>query len=91
YDIRVELNGQNVKCYLDGALIQDLTYDNSAPKALHAVAGKVSASGQIILKVVNVSKNNVETAINLEGVGAVDPGGEAVVLTSGDPLDENSL
>jgi len=91
YDIRVELKGQNVKCYLDGKLIHDLTYDNSSPKALHAVASRVSSTGQIILKVVNVSKNVVETAINLQGIATIDQTGEAVLLTSGDALDENTL
>jgi len=91
YDIRVELKGQNVRCYLDGKLIHDLTYDNSAPKALHAVASRVSSTGQVILKVVNVSKNPIETAINLQGVGSVGTSGEGIVLTSGNPIDENSL
>lgn len=91
YDIRVELKGQNVKCYLDGKLIHDLTYDNSAPKALHAVASRVSSNGQIILKVVNVSKNPIETSINLLGIGSIGQSGAATVLRSEDPLDENSL
>ena len=91
YDIKVELSGQHVKCFLDDKLVQELTYDNSALKPLHAVASRVTSTGQIILKVVNVSKNAIESAIYLQGAGSVGTSGEAIVLASADPLDENSL
>lgn len=91
YDVRIELKGQNVKCYLDGKLIHDLTYDDSAPKALHAVASRQSSSGEIILKVVNVSKYAVTTSMKLEGVTSVGSSASSVLLTSSDVRDENSL
>jgi alpha-L-arabinofuranosidase len=91
YDIRVELKGQNVKCYLDGNLIHDLTYDDTAPKSLHVVAGRQISSGDIILKIVNVSKYAVATAMKLKGVASVSPSATSVLLTSSDVRDENSL
>jgi hypothetical protein len=36
YDIRVELRGRNIKCYLDGQLIHDVNY--AAMKSLYASA-----------------------------------------------------
>jgi alpha-N-arabinofuranosidase len=48
------------------------------------------ASHTLIVKVVNVSKNSVDIAINLQGVGSVEPKGTATVLT-GDPKAVNTL
>ncbi len=91
YDIKIELNGQHIKCYLDGKLVQEVTYEASPLKPLYAVISRMSTTSQIILKVVNVSKKDIDTQISLDGIAAVDPTGEATVLTSGDPLDENSI
>jgi alpha-L-arabinofuranosidase len=89
YDIRIELKGLNIKCYLDGKLIHDVTHQPIRP--IHAVGGRVDATGEIILKVVNVTDSPQETQIDLRGVGEVQPKGTATVLTSTDPNDENSL
>jgi alpha-L-arabinofuranosidase len=91
YDIKIDLNGQQIKCYLDGRLVEEVTYEANPMKPLHAVVSRASANADIILKVVNVSKMNFDTQISLDGVGSVAPKGDAVVLTSNDPLDENSI
>ena len=31
YDIRIELSGQNIRCYLDGAMVHDVVYSTSMP------------------------------------------------------------
>ena len=91
YDVKIELTGQRVRCYLDGELIHDVTYDQSPVKPLHAVASRVSASGDIIVKVANVSSQGVDTRINIDGVAAVGASCVATTLTSPDPKDENSI
>ena len=53
YDIRIELSGDAIRCYLDGKLIHDVVAARAKP--LYAVASRVDASGEVILKVVNVS------------------------------------
>ncbi|MDQ3812603.1 MAG: DUF1080 domain-containing protein [Armatimonadota bacterium] len=88
YDIRIELQGARIKAYLDGQLIHDVT--RSAP-SLYAVAGRDKENGDVILKVVNVSGQPAETAIDLRGAKQVAPTGSALVLTSASPLDENSF
>ena len=50
----------------------------------------VMASHTVIVKVVNISKESVNMAINLKGVGHVEPNGTATVL-SGDPAAVNSV
>ena len=89
YDIRIELNGLNITCYLDGKRIHDVSHPPIRP--LHAVAGRVNSSGELILKVVNVSNTTCETQIELRGAKEVQPTGRAIILTSASPDDENSL
>jgi alpha-L-arabinofuranosidase len=89
YDIRVELKGQSVLCYLDGKLVQQGT--RSTPPALYATAGLDEGTGETILKVVNASGQPLETTIDLRGAKGGSVRGKALVLTSTGPLDENSF
>ncbi len=88
YDIRVELKGANVKCYLDGKLIHDVNWQ--ATKPLYAVASQAKRTHEVILKVVNVSDADQETDLRLDGA-KVSPTAKAIVLASGRPADENTL
>jgi alpha-L-arabinofuranosidase len=89
YDIRIELAGPRVRCYLDGKLIHDAAHLETTP--LHAVASRVDASGQVILKVVNAWYGPCETEIELGGLARVPAQASALVLTSASPEDENTL
>jgi len=64
---------------------------NPQMKSLYAVAGLARPSGDIILKVVNVSSSSHETQIDLRGAGPAIKSATATVLTSADPGDENTL
>jgi len=88
YDIRIELTGSRIRCFLDGKLIHDV---KGQMKSLYAVAGLARPSGDIILKVVNVSNSSHDTQIDLRGTGPAIKSATATVLTSADPADENSL
>jgi alpha-L-arabinofuranosidase len=88
YDIRIQVSSEKIRCYLDGQLIHDVSLVE-AP--LYAVASRVDATGEIILKVVNVSKVAQDTELELRGVQEVEPTAKAIVLTSADPAAENSL
>jgi len=89
YDVRIELSGQNMRCYLDGKLIQDVTYP--IPQPLYAVAGLNKTADEVILKVVNAANNDQETDIHLAGAKEIQPSATAIVLTSEKPTDENTL
>jgi alpha-L-arabinofuranosidase len=90
YDLRVEVNGAAIRCFLDGKQVHSVKSTRSlAP--LHVVAGRAERSGEIIVKAVNVSEWDYDTAIRLEGVGQVHGPALATVLTSANPADENSL
>jgi alpha-L-arabinofuranosidase len=89
YDIRIELKGRNIKCYLDGKLIHDVS--SPSVKSLYASASRVEKTGEVVLKVVNTSNSELPTDIKLNGVGALKGPAQAIVLTSQNPTDENSL
>jgi alpha-L-arabinofuranosidase len=90
YDLRIELKGTGIRCFLDGKLVHDVT-DSRALRPLHVVASLAEHSGEIILKTVNVSALDFDTDIRLEGVKQVSAPGRAMVLTSPNPADENTL
>jgi alpha-L-arabinofuranosidase len=88
YDIRIEVQGASVRCFLDGKLIHDVK--GQATKSLYAVAGLAKRTKEVILKVVNVSAVDQETDVRLEGA-RIRPTAKAIVLTSDKPEDENTL
>ena len=51
YDIRIELSGGRIRCYFDGKLIHDIAHPVFKP--LYAVASRVDATGDVVLKMVN--------------------------------------
>jgi alpha-L-arabinofuranosidase len=89
YDIRIELDGPRIRCYLDNKLVHDVV--RAAVRPLYAVAGRKTDSGEVILKVVNAYDKAVDTAIALQGAKEVGAAGRAIVLTSAGPADENSF
>ena len=91
YDVKIELRGTSVKAYLDGKLIQEVSADNLKVKGIISSASRDDKTGDVILKVVNVTDKNVKTEIDLKGANALTGNGKAIVLTSSSPLDENTL
>ena len=89
YDIRVELKGSNIKCYLDGKLIHDLK--TPGINSIYASASREEKSGEVILKVVNVADRAQTTEISLNGAGKLGGTAKAIVLTSENSTDENTL
>jgi alpha-L-arabinofuranosidase len=91
YDIRIEIRGNLVKGYLDGKLIQEVGDSRTSVKSLIASAALDDKSGDIVLKIVNASPLLLQTQIDIKGAGKLSGNGKAIVLTSGSPLDENTL
>lgn len=91
YDIRIEIKGGNVKAYFGNKLIQEITEIEANIKSLCTSASLDNKTGDIILKVVNVSRNSVKAQITLKEAKSLTGKGTAIVLTSASPLDENTL
>lgn len=89
YDVRIELTGNRIRCYLDDKLIHDVT-EQGVPN-LAAIAGRRNKTGEIIIKIVNGAETPRSITLKMEGVGALQPTGEAITLTSGTMDDENEL
>ena len=90
YDVKVELSGTLVKCYLDGELIQ--TADVPGPTAERFFASAVldEQANEGVLKVVNAEPEPAEIEIHMPGaeVGGM---GRAVVLSGENLNDVNTL
>lgn len=91
YDIRIEVQGSRIRCYLDGKLVHDFEDEPASISMLHAVASRNQKTREVILKIVNVSDSVQETTVVLNGARNLPPTAKMVTLTSGSPEDENSL
>ncbi len=90
YDLRIEVQGKSIRCFLDDKLITEAVDTPSpAPDPLYATASREAKTGDVILKVVNVSGTPQALEIDLQGVQKVE-GGKAIVL-AGQPGDVNSV
>jgi alpha-L-arabinofuranosidase len=89
YDIKIELAGPRVRCFLDGKLI----HDEAVPETsrLFASAGWNDTTREWILKVINTSNESMTARLNWNGLAT--PGAEAqcTVLSSAKPTDNNSM
>jgi alpha-L-arabinofuranosidase len=89
YDIRVDLQGSRIRCYLDGKLIHDIS--RSGVRSLYACAGLKQGSNELILKVVNMLDQPQNTAIDLQGAHKLAGTARAIVLASPKAADENTF
>jgi alpha-L-arabinofuranosidase len=91
YDIRVEVHGHDVRCYLDDKLITQATDGPQLPPdPLYATASRDQSTGIVILKVVNVSGTAQRLAVDLQGIGAANLTGTTEVI-AGQPRDVNTV
>lgn len=88
YDLKLEIRGDDIKGYIDGGLVNETSY--RPLQALYVSAGRKDSAGEIVLKVINVSPSAQQTRVQVPGA-VLDKTGEAIVLTSADPLAKNSM
>jgi alpha-L-arabinofuranosidase len=89
YDVKMEMNGPRVTCYLDGKKVQSAVVPIPQTQPLYASAAWDETNGEVIVKVVNPA-DAVRAEIALAGVKQVGPTAKAIVL-AGAQADENSL
>ncbi|MEO7719800.1 MAG: alpha-L-arabinofuranosidase C-terminal domain-containing protein [Capsulimonas sp.] len=90
YDVRIELQGSHIRCYLDDKLVQEM--DDTPPPIppLYAAASRDLKSGDIIVKAVNITGAPQRLTVTLQGVSQIRPSAESWVLT-GQKEDVNSI
>jgi alpha-L-arabinofuranosidase len=89
YDIKIEVADARIRCYLDGELVHDAEAESL--DRFVANAGHDESTGELVVKVINVSPRTVTTTLDLAGVDAAGQEALVTVLTSDDPQDNNSL
>jgi alpha-L-arabinofuranosidase len=90
YDIRIEVKGHDIKCYLDDKLVTQATESSLPPDPIVATASRIDSNGQVVLKVVNTSPTPQPIQISVRGATSVTKKAFAQVLT-GKPTDVNSI
>ncbi len=91
YDVKVELNGAKLDCYLDGKLVQSAAVPPLQVQRLYASAVRDEKAGEIILKVVNPGDDAGVVRIQLDGLASVASEIRAITLAGASPGDVNSL
>jgi alpha-L-arabinofuranosidase len=89
YDIRIELDGPWVRCYLDGKKIQE--HKRIRPEEIFATAGKSANGSELIVKLVNTIDKARDIDIQVQGNAEFGPRGRAIVLGGLAPEAENSF
>ncbi|HTA30700.1 MAG TPA: alpha-L-arabinofuranosidase C-terminal domain-containing protein, partial [Candidatus Cybelea sp.] len=89
YDLKVQLSGRRIQCFLDGQLIHDATAPQS--DRFFALAGRDDRRGEMVLKAINVSRTPVHAQINLSGPARIAKQGRLITLSSDHLTDNNSL
>jgi alpha-L-arabinofuranosidase len=89
YDIEIDVEGGTFTLKIDGKQVQQV--HNEGVPSLAVSAGRVSATGEVIVKLVNGSDQALDTTVTLAGSPASAWSGTQTVLTSDSATDENSF
>ncbi|MDQ8737707.1 LamG-like jellyroll fold domain-containing protein [Paenibacillus sp. LHD-38] len=91
YQLKIELSGSKVRCFIDGELIHEFTDSNGATSPLYSVVSKDNESGDMIVKLVNNSPDTQTVNVNLEDVPGIETRGTAIVLASDNISSQNTF
>lgn len=65
YNLKVVVSGNNIKCYIDDVLYVDYTQESADPVYASTV---LDANGDLIIKVVNVTGENLAVGVSIPGL-----------------------
>jgi alpha-L-arabinofuranosidase len=91
YDIRVQLRGPTLKCWLNGKLVHEINDTSVTTQRIYASSALDRTTGDAIVKIVNTASEPTEVELALEGAKSTGSEARALILTSADGKDENSL
>ena len=96
YNIKMVVSGNKVTCYIkeNGAADYIKAFDIvDKPKTgpVYTISSKDTATGDIIVKVVNPQSTSQKVAIDLSGASYINPEGIKTVITAGDSKSANSF
>lgn len=90
YDVKVQVEGRRVRCYLDGREIHNEMVPETLGPSVYGSAGR-TAGGDIVVRLVNASPLRQSVNVELADVGAAQYSGGATSMSSKDLDAENSL
>jgi alpha-L-arabinofuranosidase len=89
YEIKVELAGNRIRCFLDGELIHDV--ESTPPETFFVNAGREDASGDLIVKAINIASEPVRARVRIDGAAGAHDEAKLIELRSPSLEDNNSL
>ncbi|MCI5937234.1 MAG: Ig-like domain-containing protein [Eubacterium sp.] len=90
YQLKVVVSGRNVKCYIDNALYVDYTIEDNTNAESYQVVS-TDATGDVIIKMVNVTGYPKTFALNIEGIQDVQDVADLDVVAGNSTYDDNIL
>jgi alpha-L-arabinofuranosidase len=90
YDVKIQVEGRGVHCYLDGKEIHNGQIPESVGPSVYGAAGRTTA-GEVVVRLVNISPVKQSVNIDLAGSSANRYAVVATQLASNDLDAENSL
>lgn len=89
YELKVVVSGRNVKCYVDGELYVDFVTGSDSQAQAYQVVG-TDETGDIIVKLVNVTETARTFACNIKGAEGIASAAK-VYQVAGDSLDNDNI
>jgi alpha-L-arabinofuranosidase len=89
YDVKIVLQDRRIQCFLDDKQIHDISVP--AQDRFFANAGRDEASGELVIKAINVSPNPVSGTLHVAGFSQFASQGDLTVLASARLADNNTL
>ncbi|UIX29204.1 alpha-L-arabinofuranosidase C-terminal domain-containing protein [Streptomyces sp. GQFP] len=85
YDIRIEVTGPLVRCFLDNVLVHEVEDDRTPPETFSVSCVRDSATGDLLVKIVNLAPDEFVADIGIDGADRVSGRATRTVL-AGDPV-----
>src|SRR5262249_2628261 len=89
YDVKIELSGSRIRCYLDGQLVHDAVVTRQ--QKFFVVSGPDAAKKEFIIKAINLGADAVPAQLRLSDLPPIAGNAHVTVLQSSDPTINNSL
>lgn len=89
YELKITVSGRNVKCYVDGELYVDYTTGSDCEADAYQVVS-TDDTGDIIIKLVNVTGKNKTFAINVSGEESIK-NTATVYQVAGDSFNNDNI
>jgi alpha-L-arabinofuranosidase len=91
YNFKLKVRGRCIRTYIDGELINDTEDKLPVIEPLYYSASTEAATGDVIVKVINVQEEVVSSKLVLEGIDAETVTGSIYEMSGFNPDDENSF